>query len=73
MAHVMPPLHAVLEYILGICHAIIKCKFGAYDTYAMPPIIALDCFALLCITLEYFVFGCTLSLIDTMGLTPWGH
>ena len=69
-AHAMPSLHAVLEYILGIWHAIIKCNFGACGTYIMPPVIALYCFMLLCITLYYFVFVCTLRIIDPMGLAP---
>jgi hypothetical protein len=58
--HYMPLVNAILELIIHMpCPQLLL-------------YIALYCFALLCITLYYFVFGCTLSLIDTMGLIPCG-
>jgi hypothetical protein len=49
---------ACMAYAISPLHAISKCNFGAYNTYAMPPTIALYCFVLLCIILHYFVLLC---------------
>ena len=81
----MPSLHAVPKLmghlpchhymqvwsIWGMCHAFIKCNFRACKAYAMPSAITSYWFALVCITLYYFILHCTLSLIDPMGPKPW--
>ena len=59
-AYVMPLSNAISELMIYMhCHQLLLC-------------IAFYCFVLLQATLYYFVFGCTLSLIGTMGLTSWG-
>ena len=77
--------HAVLELVVhmtkhyymqvwsawGIYHSIIKCNFWACDTYAMPSTITSYWFMLVCTTLDYFIFYCTLSLVDHMGPEAW--
>ena len=117
VGHMPCPHYMQFWSLQYICHALIKCSFWAWGTYAMPslhtvlelvwhmpchhymqfwniywaydmpslnaiselvihmpcpPVIALYCFMLLCITLYYFVLCCILSLIDPMGLTPCG-
>ena len=58
--------------ILGRWHAIDRYKFGACDTYAMPPAIAMYCFMLCCIALYYFKLQCIPNHIEPIGLIPSG-
>jgi hypothetical protein len=57
----------------GIGHALIKCNFWAWEAYAMPSAITSYWFALVCITLYYFILHCTLSFATPIGSKPWCH
>ena len=83
--YAMPSLHAIPELvgympyhhytqvwsIWGICHALIKCNFRAFEAHAMPSAITSYWFTFIYITLYYIILHCNLSLIDPMSPKPW--
>ena len=67
------PCHRCMQFcsIWDMGHALLKCNFWAWEAYVMPPAITSCWFALVSITLNYFILYCTLSFAATMCPKPW--